>query len=87
MGQSCVHKVQPVQREESMVTLPFWIASAGQPNSRIHFLQEMQDFSSTNRGASGLSMAIQGDLNMIAFTPGRSAVRFTQETAALWSRG
>ena len=66
-----------------MVTLLFWITSAGQPNSRIHFLQEMQDSSSTNRGASGLSMAIQGDLNMIAFTPGRSAVRFTQETACL----
>lgn len=81
-GQSWLHSVHPVQREPSIRMLPPVAVSAGHPSSRMHFLQRMHVPESTVIAPDGFVTAIQGDLKMIAFTPGLSAVRRTQATDA-----
>ena len=85
-GHICAQSEQPKQRLFSMAGLPFSITIAGQPSSLMHFLQFTQ-LSAILKRFEGLVTAMQGDLKIIAFTPGSSAACFTASTAALLSRG
>ena len=69
-----------------MVTFPSTIISAGHPISRMHFLHWMH-LSEIFIFSAGLLMAMQGDWNKIAFTPGSAAHSLTARTALARSKG
>ena len=79
--------MQPVHCEVSMRALLSSYISAGQPSSLMHFLQPIHRSFCTAEAAAAFPSAMQGDLKMIALTPGRSAVLLTVWTASRRSSG
>ena len=71
-GQSCSQSVQPVHMEVSIFAfLPSLSRMiAGHPSSLMHFPHPMHLSGSTWERPFGFVIAMQGDLKIIAFTPG-----------------
>ena len=85
-GQIWLHSPQPVQSDSSMATFPSTVISAGHPISRMHFLHWIH-LSDSVIFLVGLLTAMQGDLKIIAFTPGSAAHSLTVCTALSNSSG